>query len=265
MAELQDILWISGIICEVLLVGIVSRKNAARNVPTFLVYLYWAVLIDVGATLLYHPRSTSYLTFYGIQCAIESLLLIAVLFDLTRAAMRPLPTSVSRGLLGIMAFLTVSLGAILWWLTDSWVLLSGHREFHLVLRGELTASILRVFLLLFIGGLIEFLGRHCIPIGWSEHELQIATGMGVYALASLAQSLATTYQRFMTPASYLATTVAVGWAYELCLVYWIFCFTFRNKAAKDQSAKQEAAEPGSGPSSLWLKGIEGDFAEASER
>lgn len=230
-------------------------RRAARNVPTFLVYVYWATLSDLIATMCYYTGWKGYLDYYNAESVIEELLLIAILFDLGRSVVRRLPTIVSRGVLCLFGLVTAGAGVILWRLSDSWTLLSDYSGWHLLLRLQLTGALLRILLLLLIGGLVEFLSRHYVRIAWGERELQIATGMGVYALASLAQSLATTYQRFMAPAAFVTIASGVSIVYELCMVYWIVSFLRPDPAAAEQRA--EEARPDSGPSTLWQKGMEG--------
>lgn len=257
MAELQKILWIIGIVFDVLLLGILSRRDIDRNVPTFLFYCYWTVFCDLGASVYYYCHWKGYLIFYGAQSTIEEIFLISVLIDLARSAVRPLPPPISRGVLGGICFLAIGVGGIFWRLSDSWALLAMNERYHLILRAELTGSLLRVFLLMLIGGLIEFLGRHHVSIGWGERELQIATGMGVYALASVAQSLATTYQRFLATDMYLAISFAVGVVYELCMIYWIVCFLRPQRGIPGEAPQREQETAGSHASTLWQKTSDG--------
>lgn len=94
-----------------------------------------------------------------------------------------------------------------------------------------------------IGGLIEFLGRHQVSIGWGERQLQIATGMGVCALAGGAQSLATTYQRLLSTDIYFAISFAVGVVYELCMIYWVVCFLRPHRGIPDHAPEGSRTRP----------------------
>lgn len=257
MAELQKIVWVVGIAIEILLLGITLRRGIGRRFPTFLIYAYWAVFNDLGAAVYYYNHGKDYLSVYGIQVTVEGLILIAVLFDLARLAVRPLPTIISRGILGFMGFIAIGVGAAFWRLSNTWVLLPPNSRYHFFLREQLTFSFLRVLLLVLIGGLVEFLSRHYIRVGWGERELAIATGMGIYALASVAQSLGTTYQRLMAVTTYLEISLAVGIIYVVCLIYWIVCFLRPDPVNAEPRA--EEAQPDSGPSTLWEKGIEGNL------
>lgn len=253
MEELQKILWIGAMVSEVVLLGITSWRDTARNVPTFLVYLYWVVLGDIAVGLCYyHVAMNTYVIIDGIQSASEGLLLLAVLFDLARSLVRLLPVAVSRGLLKLFGVVTIGAGAIIWWVSDSWALLSYDRGFHLLLREQLTSSLLRVLLLLLIGILSQFLSRYSLPVGWGERELQIATGMGIYALASLAESLATTYQSSLTRAAFVRIHVSMGLIYIMCLIYWIVCFLRPDSDAATQPVDEKTTSA-SRASTLWQK------------
>lgn len=254
MALFQELLMILEIGTEIVLLGVVSMRGSARNCPTFLLYLYWSVLGDLWDFVRYFGGSNGFMTVANVQIACEGLILLAVLFDLARSAVRPLPPSLSRGLLAILGLVTAGAGATLWRFSDSWALLSPYRAWHLLLREQLTSSILRIFLLLLIGGLVEFLSRYHLPLGWGERELQIATGMGVYALGSLAESLATTYWRFLAPTAFEAIHISVVMIFELCLIYWIVCFARPDKDAVASSTDEKSAASDSGPSTLWQAG-----------
>lgn len=255
MAELQKILWVAGIAIEILLLGVTLRRGIGRRFPTFLIYAYWTLLGDLGVAVYYYSHGKDYLSVYGIQVTIEGLILIAVLFDLARLAVRPLPTIIARGTMGLMGFAAIGAGAVFWRLSDAWVLLPSNSRYHFFLREQLTFSLLRVLLLLLIGGLVEFLSRHYIRVGWGERDLAIATGMGIYALASVAQSLGTTYQRLLAVRTYFEISLAVGIVYQLCLIYWIVSFLRPDPATAEERA--EEAQPDSSSPTLWQKGMEG--------
>lgn len=252
MEELEKILWIGTMALEIVLLGIVSLRGAARNVPTFLVYLYWCALGDIAVGFCYYrvPGNT-YVLLNGIQSATEGILLLAVLFDLARSLVRPLPLMVSRGVIRLFGLVTIGAGAIVWRVSDSWALLSNDAGWHFLLREQLTSALLRVLLLLILGGLIQFFSRHFLLIGWGERELQIATGMGIYALASLAESLATTYQSSLTRAAFVRIYVSVGIIYIVCLLYWIVCFSRDARHTATQFIEDAETASDSANSTLW--------------
>lgn len=255
--ELRVSLEIVGIATEVLLLGLVSMRRAARNVPTFLVYLYWAVLSDLLGAMFYYKGWSGYLKFYDVQATIEELLLIAILFDLARSALCSLSTTVARLVMALLGLATASASAVIWRASDRWTLLSHYAGWHVLLRLQLTSSLLRILLLLLIGGLVEFLSRHYIRVAWGEPEMHIATGMGIYALADLAESLATTYQRLLTSAMYPRVAACVTVTYELCMIYWIVSFFRLNRGVAEQAEEPAGGQFGAGPTSLWQKGIAG--------
>ncbi len=253
MAPLQQSLWISTIVTEVVLLGIVSMRGLARNSPAFVVYIYWSVLGDLGTLVCYRDFPDAYLGCCLAQSAGEGLILVLVLLDLTRLALRPLPAMVSRGVLGVFSFITAGAGAILWKFSDSWALWAKYPGYHIYLREQPPDSLLRVLLLLLIGFLVQFLGAHSLPIGWRETDLQVATGMGIYALASLAEALATTYQRFLAQTVFFSISLGVGVIYEFCLIYWIVCFLRLDRGAADQPSPAAPEDSAAGPYTLWTK------------
>lgn len=222
MSLLYKILCAGGISTEILLILVVSLRRIARNVPTFLVYTYWTICSDLSSLLVYYHFPRHYFLCYEIQITCDGLLLLVVLFDLARSVLRPLPPAGARGILFLLLLVMLSVGSIIWRISDMWSLYAWLKEWHIAMRLELTLALLRILFLLLIGGLIQFLTKHFIPVGWGERELQIATGIGFYALVSLAGSVVHTYQ--LSPAASARASDVVSLGYWSCLAYWVICF-----------------------------------------
>ena len=252
LALLEKIIWIAGIGMEVLLVGIISRRGVARRVPMFLAYFYWLVLSDIACLMVTLNYSYSrYLIFFDVQLMCDGLLLFLVLFDLARSVLRPLPMASSRGILILLLLVMVSGGSIIWRVSDSWSLFARFTPWHVGMRLELTFALLRVLFLLLLAALIQFLSSHFIPVVWGERELQIATGIGGYALVSLATSLLHTYQ--LPPATFRAISDVVSIGFFLCLIYWLVCFLRPERNPAEQSGQIERSPVESVASTLWRR------------
>ncbi len=252
LALLEKMLWIAGIGMEVLLVGIISRRGVTRRVPMFLVYFYWLVLSDIACLMVtLYCSYNQYLVFYDVQLMCDGLLLFLVLFDLARSVLCPLPTASSRGVLFLLLLIMVSAGSIIWRVSDAWSLFAGFNPWHVGMRLELTFALLRVLFLLLLAGLIQFLSSHFIPVGWGERELQIATGIGGYALASLAGSILHTYQ--LPPSTFRVIGDGVSVSFFLCLIYWLVCFLRPERALAEHGAEIDQPQFESVASTLWRR------------
>ncbi len=96
-------------------------------------------------------------------------------------------------------------------------------EWRLLLHLQQDISILRVLLFLVLAGCSQLLS-----IGWRDRELQVATGLGIYSLVSLAAALMHTHQS-MESHFYLLDRIVLA-SYLLSLLYWVF--SFAQKEAK---------------------------------
>lgn len=223
MGTIEQILLYAGIACEMALIGILWRSDALRRLPFFGGYLAWSVLSDLVAAILAHGSSTRYFHFYRMEFVADSLIQSLVLVELARGVLRTLPVLVARGAVLLLILITTGAGTVLWHLAAGWSEGSAwSAEWSLILRVQLAASLLRILFLLLLGGLIEFLGRNFIPIGWGDRELQVATGLGIYALASLATSLRLYYP--MSGAVLRVLDLVVALTFIGVVIYWIVSF-----------------------------------------
>lgn len=239
MSLLNKILCVAGISTEILLILVVSWRRIARNLPCFLVYTYWTICSDLSSLVVYYYFPRHYFLCYQIQITCDGLILLAVLFDLARSVLRPLPPIGSRGILFLLLLVMVGMGSILWRISDAWALYAWLQEWHIAMRLELTLAFLRILFLLLIGGLIQFLTRHFIPVGWGDRELQIATGIGLYALVSLAGSVLHTYRFSAEKNILIADFVSLG--YWICLAYWVVSFLRPERIPASQPAPLAAS------------------------
>ena len=249
MSLFDTVLWVAGIGTEILLIGALSMRGIIRRVPTFLMYTYWIVINDLLGVVIYHQFPGSYYLYYKIQITCDGLFLCLVLLDLTRSVLRPLPVVSARGILFLLLLLTVSVGSMLWRMSDTWTIQAWSGWWHTTLRLGMTFSLVRILFLLLMAGLIQFLTDHFIPVGWGDRELQIATGIGAYALVSVAASFAHTY--FLSPTAYRVIEQGVSASYYLCLVYWLVCFLRPEYTSAEQTDQVDEVQRESRSATLW--------------
>lgn len=223
MRTVEQCLLYAGIAFEITLLIILWRRGALRRLPVFSGYVVWIILSDVAGAVFAHAGPMTYFRFYRIEFVADSLIQFLVLLELAWSALRTLPSFLARGAALFLILITVGAGALLWHLAEGWSHGSALPfEWSFILRVQLVASLLRILFLVLLGGMIEFLGRHFIPIGWGERELEVATGIGVYALATLAASLRLFYPVSAAVLEWLDLLVAVS--FIGAVIYWIVSF-----------------------------------------
>ena len=243
--------WVLGVAAEILLLGILALRGITGKVPTFTAYVYWLALSDVGMFVVFKYLPGRYLQVYQIEVLCDGVILFVVLFDLARSVLRPLPSIASRTILLVLLPIMADSGTVLWRIADFWSI----SEWHTAMRLELTLSLLRILFLVLLGGLIQFLNNRFIPIGWGERELQIATGIGAYALFSLAGSILHTYHWSERITFVIGEGVSISFLFVL--IYWIVVFLRPERTPAAQLAEPNPAEQDfSSPSTLWKEDTE---------
>lgn len=96
-------------------------------------------------------------------------------------------------------------------------------DYRLLIHLQMTFSVMRILFFLALAACSQLLS-----IGWRDRELQIATGLGVYSIASLSAALLHTSQAVVGNAAlteqYHILDLMVVASYVCSIVYWIVCF-----------------------------------------
>lgn len=237
---------ISATTAEVLLLGILLSRGAARQVPAFVGYVYWLILSDIA---LYAALGLNvYMRVFPVEVWCDGMVLFVVLFDLARSVLRPLPRIASRSILLLLFGIMAAAAPLLWRISDAWSQDGWSEAWHSVMRMQMTLSLLRILFLILLGGLVQFLVNHFVRVGWGERELQIASGVGIYALASLAASLLQTHH--WSAAVTVAIQEGVSSIFFVVLIYWIAAFS---RQPVEVAGMLPVSELSSGlePSTLW--------------
>ncbi len=87
-------------------------------------------------------------------------------------------------------------------------------------------SVLRILLFLLLAGCSQLLS-----ISWRDRELQVATGLGFYSLATLAVSM---IQPHLSTSTQYVLVNQIGFGSFLCaMLYWIFSFSQKEEARQE--------------------------------
>ena len=211
---------------ELVVLVLLLRGGLWRRLPWFVAYVGWTLGSDLGLLALRTLPPETYYRIYTWEMVLDSALQFAVLTELIWSVLSPVRSSLPKSshwfLLGIMALA----GVVIWPLAGKTVPPEltnlGLLAFHLAQ----TFAILRVELFLMMASFSQLLS-----IGWKDRELQIATGMGFYAIVSLLVAVLHSHQ--MVGDQYHWLDRAASASYFCTLVYWVLVF-----ARKDESRKE---------------------------
>ncbi len=222
---LETLLVVVGSIAEAIAFALLLYRKVYKTLPLFSCYLAWGLINDPGVYLLTRRFPTSGhtgLQIYLLSTIIDSAFMFCVLIELSMSVLRPV-----RGLLSRWAILAVALAlglscAIIWPFAKSPGLELTATQFQIIVHLQLTFSVMRILYFLVLAA-----GSQFLAIGWKDRELQVATGLGFYALASLSVALFHMNQGPGNPAldqQFHILDLLVAASYVISMMYWSVSF-----------------------------------------
>jgi hypothetical protein len=232
--SLDNALWFAGIVTEAAVVGLLIYRRVWRILPVFCLYCFWDLFGNIGLYAVVRLPAASYLTAYLAETIVDSILEFGVLVELAWSVLRPFRASLPRGSLAVIGGIVAVLGAAIW----PFAAIPGFGNLppalHLLMRLEQTTAILRVLLFLALAGCSQLLS-----IGWRDRELQVATGLGFYSLASLVVAMLHTHQKMGPMYNHLEQVVVAS---SLCsMLYWVFSFAQEEAQRREFSPQMRSA------------------------
>lgn len=231
MGQLDLFLWFATFAMEIAVVVLLARGRTYRLLPTFSIYLLWAIVSDVGMMIAqWHFGNEAFNALYPYELSIDSALQFIVLVELTWSVLRPIRSLLPRWTLAVIALLIFAVGAAVWPLAGFTQLHGISPLSHLILRTQHTVSILRILFFVALAA-----GSQLLSLGWRDRELQVATGLGFYSLASLAGAVI--QAEMAVPMQYHYIDQLMRGCYLVSLLYWAFSFA-QKEAPRHQFSPQ---------------------------
>lgn len=217
----ETALQFAGILAEAVLVGLLFFRRIYKTLPLFSFYMVWSFINDFGGYLLIRQNPGAGLHIYLVSSIIDSIFMFCVLIEVSMSVLKPVRAWLPGWAFLAIGFLIALGGGILWRLVNFPGFPGVYQTIgHL----QLTISAVRILFFLVLAGFSQLLS-----IGWRDRELQIATGFGFYAIASLSVALLQLHmnQGAGTPElkqMYNLLEAIVGASYDFSLIYWAICF-----------------------------------------
>ena len=231
----DTILSYCGMAAEAGLILLLIKTRVFRLLAAFFIYVCWSLINDLASIFFLQslPVAT-YFKIYEIGMVVDSTLMFAVLVELGWSVLRPIRGSLPRHAWIGLAILIALAGLLVWPLAKLTPLPANltyqGRDFFLL---QQTFAILRVVVFLAMAGCSQLLS-----IGWRNRELQVATGLGFFSLASLAVAIAHTHQLPGTPQYHRLDELA-SLGYLGSLTYWVVSFTTKEAERQKFSPQME--------------------------
>lgn len=180
---LEILLLLLGLIAEATVFGLLLHRRIYKQLPLFSAYLAWSVINDIGLQFLLQRYAGVAVRIYLVSAIIDAVFVFCVLSEVSMSVLKPVRASLPRWTLFAVAGLIAFVCAVVWTFAKPSDFHQGP-TFQLVLHMQLTTALVRVLFFLALAALSQLLS-----LGWRDRELQIATGFGIYSLASLIAAL----------------------------------------------------------------------------
>ena len=222
MSQTDSFLLVAGPCAEAALLLLLLYRRTYRTLPVLCLYVAWGLLSDTAqpAAETHYPAAT--MTIYMVGLAVDSLFQFGVLFELSRSVLRPLAKFLPRWTSVAVAALILLVCALIWPFSRSGF--TGQQ--NILIHLEQRFSILRILFFLVLAGCSQLLS-----IGWRDRELQVATGLGFFSMASVAVSIL--HARESLFPMYHRMDQFVSASYLCSLIYWVYCFAHQEAERRE--------------------------------
>jgi len=242
--SLDNALWLAGIVTESIIVGLLIYRRIWRVLPVFCIYLTWDLLANLAAFLIirFYPNiyvassidRRIYFAFYMTQSVVDSALELAVLVELAWSVLRPMRASLPRVALIVVCGFILAVGAIIWPFASLPALQHATSKLGLFfVQLQHTVSILRILFFLLLAAASQLLS-----MSWRDRELQVATGMGFYSMASVSVAMISAHQATLAQI-YTLNEFAVAGAL-CCYLYWCVAFAQKEAARREFTPQMQS-------------------------
>lgn len=223
---LDNSIWLTGVLVELLVIGLLFYRRVWRIFPFFCILCVWDVTGTAVSYYILHAHRGLYTAAYLLETLVTSLLEVSVMIELAWSVLRPIRSSLSRRTLIYIAMATLAMGVAIWPLVQGTVISTPNMLIQNIMHLQQTTAVMRVLLFLVLAG-----GCQLLSIGWRDRELQVATGLGFYSLVCLGVAMLQAHQT--TAAEYARWNRIELASYLFSLLYWTYCFAQKEAARRE--------------------------------
>lgn len=229
---LANSLAVVGIVAQAAFIVMLVWRHTYRTLPVFFFYIVWGLTGDSALLILRTLMHSRNLYPFEIETYIDSLFQYLVLIELAWAILRPIQRWLPRGFFPGISVMVAIAAVLVWPLSAIKESLQYPSHFLFAMHAQRSFAILRILFFVALACCSQWL-----RIGWRDRELQVATGLGFYALASLAGAMVHAHQSFGW--QYFYVDVAIACSYLLSLIYWVYSFARQEAARREMTHEME--------------------------
>jgi hypothetical protein len=211
-------LFLAGLGAEAIFAGLLIHRRVFRVLPLFSSYIFWSLVNDAGGFYLLQRFPAYAVDIYFAATILDSVFVFLVLVELSMSVLRPVRSMLPRKTIPAVAIFIVLMCAAIWPLTTSPGIEHLHMQSRMIVHLKMTFSAVRILFFLALAVCSQWLS-----IGWRDRELQVATGMGFFSLASLCETFYRLNHGVGTQ-EYHLVELMLSASYACSIVYWIVSF-----------------------------------------
>jgi hypothetical protein len=204
---------------QTVVIGLVIFRRIYRSLPLFSSYLVWLLLVQASSLYLEVHPSAIYQKMYLIEDLIDSGFMFLVLVELSMSVLNPVRFSLPRWTFLVVSGLLALAFVAIWPFSKPPGVTPLSQTSVYIIQLEITGSVLRILFVLALAGFSQLLS-----ISWRDRELQIATGLGFYALVGLSVTLLHMNQGATDSLQYHYLDEIASGSYIVSVLYWIVSF-----------------------------------------
>lgn len=229
---IANLLTVIGIVAQAAFIAVLIWRRIYKSLPVFFFYIVWGVAGDSVILILRTLMHSRNLYPFEIEIYIDSVFQYLVLTELAWSILRPIQRLLPKGFLLGISLLIAAAALLAWPLSGIKETMVYPRHFFLALHAQRSFAFLRILFFLVLA-----CSSHFLRIGWRDRELQVATGLGFYALVSFVGTMAHSHQFFGS--NYFYVDLATACSYLLSLVYWTYSFAQPEAARRQMTPEMQ--------------------------
>ncbi len=212
-------------------------RRVYKTLPLFFSYLVWLLLLQ-GVNLSLSRFLTAphrYEQVFLVVSIIDSVFMFFVLMELSLSVLKPIRSSLPRWTFLLILGLLALAFMLIWPFAKPAGIAQWNPASQHIMQLDITNSVLWIVFFLALAGCSQLLS-----IGWRDRELQIATGLGFYALVGLSVTLLHMNQGAGNPDQYHLLDQIVTGSYILSMVYWIVSFAQKEPERREFTPQMQS-------------------------
>lgn len=229
--ELVAILVQSGVL------GLLAYRRIYKSLPLFSFYIVWLLLLQGMNLCLSRLVSDArmYERAFLLAAIIDAAFMFCVLVELSMSVLKPIRSALPRWTFIIVGALFAFAFVAVW----SFARPAGIGQLNLVsqriIHLDITTTVLQIVFFLAVAAFSQLLS-----IGWRDRELQIASGLGFYALVGLSVTLMHMNQGAGNADQYHMLDQIVTGSYIVSMVYWVISFAQKVPERREFTPQMES-------------------------